>query len=85
MKKLMAIAAATMLAGCITIEDKGFNLIRERRVDITTTGYESLPPGRYRLMIEAQKYTPTPTWYKGWLNVSETRQYTFGCDDEEGK
>ena len=85
MKKLMAIAAATMLAGCITIEDKGFNLIRERRVDITTTGYESLPPGRYRLMIEAKKYTPTSTWYTGWLNVSETRQYTFGCDDEEGK
>ena len=84
MKKLIVIAAAVMLAGCISIEDKGFNLIRERRVDVTATGFESLQPGRYRFMVEC-KNTSCSAWYTGILTVHEDRKYTFGDNETEAR
>ena len=78
MKKVTLIAALA-LGGCISINDSGVCLVREKTVEITATGYECLPAGRYKFCVERSPYS----WYTGWLTVTEDRKYVF--DAKEGK
>ncbi len=82
--KVMTIALVSALAGCINIGEKNLVCIRERRVDITATGFESLPVGRHKFFVNSGR-TP-PSYYYGYLTVTEDRHYIyFAAENEEAK
>ena len=83
MSKLIAIAMATALAGCINLGVSDSILVRERCVTVTATGFESLPVGSYKLLVEA---IPAKAWYTGTLTVTEDRHYVLRpTENEEAK
>ena len=79
MRTLITIAMLMALSGCIMIHDKGVTVVREREVNITATGFETLPPGNYRFFVE-RKDRPKEehAWSCGVLTVTESRHYVYG-------
>ena len=77
MKRVLSIAIAATLAGCINLGDKGVYVIKERTVNITGTGFEDLPVGRYRFMLRRNDLALDEAWNYGFLIISEHRKYVL--------